>query len=233
MPSAAAAVRAEDIDRSFLDNVRVMCDGAAQIASTDSSLALSVKHACLMLPDLLKASLTLLTVLFADYAVMRCVCGQVEEQVRVNVITNLCMDKLSPNHWRVWMMQQRETRADNAVAVCHSSMDLANERLMTAFDPVTSRLVKLVDGLHGLLNQVVVSVGMDSGQCNDYSSPYMVSLMPEPADYFMPCLNTADCRLMCLDVYNAFDAALQASAAEPAFVSRIDHARREPLLQPR
>jgi len=199
-----------------------VCDGAAQIASTDTSLALSVKHACLLFPDLLKATLTLLTILFADYTVMTCVCGQVEEQVRVNVITNMCLVYLSPNHWRVWMLQQREMRADDAVNVCHSSMNLSNNHLMVAFDPVTLRLVKLVDTLHGLLNYVDISVGMDSGQCNDYSSQYIASLMPEPADYFMLCIHTADCLFKCLDVYNVFDTALQASVAEPLFVSRID-----------
>jgi len=120
------------------------------------------------------------------------------------------------------MLQQIETRADSAVGVCHASMDIANNSLLTAFDPVLSRLYKLVEALQGLLNYLVVAVGLDTGKCNDYSSPYMVSIMPEPADYFMPCINTADCRIRCLDVFNAFDEALQATVQEPAFVSRLD-----------
>jgi len=52
--------------------------------------------------------------------------------------------------------------------------------------------------------------------------PYVVSIMPEPADYFMPCINTPDCRIRCLDVYNAFEEALQATVQEPAFVTRLD-----------
>jgi len=212
----------EEIDRSFLDNVRVMCYGASQIAGTDTSFALSVKHSCLLFPDLLKALLTMTTVIFMDYSVMNCVCSQVAEQVRIDAITEQCMDDITPHYWRVWMMQQRESRADNAVAMCHSSMDLSNDRLKTAFDPVSSRLVKLVEAMQGLFNQIVITIGVDTGNCINYNSPYMVSIMPEPADYFMPCIHTPDCRLRCLDVFNAFDEALKSTVQEPSFVSRLD-----------
>ena len=216
------AENTDEIDRSFLDNVRVMCDGAAQIAGTDTSLALSIKHSCLLFPDLLKAVLTFLTVIFMDYSVMNCVCNQVAEQVRIDAINQQCMQDMTPNYWRVWMMQQREARADNAVLMCHASMDLSNDRLKSAFDPISSRLVKLVDAMQGLFNQMVTTVGLDTGNCMDYSSPYMVSIMPAPADYFMPCIHTPDCRIRCLDVFMAFEDALRTSVKEPSFVSRLD-----------
>jgi len=120
------------------------------------------------------------------------------------------------------MLQQRETQACDAVVMCGASMDYANERLLSAFDPVSARLVKLINCLQGLLNHVIVLTRLDTGNCKDYASPYMVSLMPEPADYFMPCMNTEDCHLRCLDTYPAFDVALKASVAEPVFVLQIE-----------
>ena len=216
------AENVDEIERSFLDNVRVMCDGAAQITGKDNAFGQSVKHSCQLFPDLLSAMLTFLTVLFADYGVMNCVCAEVAEKVRVEVIAEQCLKELTPSHWRVWMLQQVETRADTSVAVCHASMDITNNRLLTAFDPVSSRLYKLVEALSGLFNYLVVAVGLDTGDCLDYSSPYVVSIMPEPANYFMPCINTPDCRIRCLDVFNAFEEALQATVQEPVFVSRLD-----------
>jgi len=145
------------------------------------------------LPDLLQAFLKLLTVLLADYGVMNCVCAQVAEKVRTDVIAEQCMQELTPSHWRVWMMQQAEARADSAVGVCHESMDIANDRLTTAFDPVSSRLVKLIEALHGVLNYLVVAVGLDTGRCMDFSSPYMVSIMPEPAEEMGVCRHDGKC----------------------------------------
>jgi len=216
------AENVDDIDRSFLDNVRVMCDGASQIAGFDNAMGQTVRHSCHLFPDVFRAMLTLVTVLFADYGVMNCVCKQGEEQKRVAAIDEQCMVEMLPSHWRVWMLEQRKALAGDAVAMCGVSMDYANERLLLAFDPVSARLVRLVDVLQGLLNYIIVLTRLDTGNCNDYASSYMVSLMPEPADYFMPCMNTADCRLKCLDTYRTFEAALQASTAEPVFVSQIE-----------
>lgn len=38
-------------------------------------------------------------------------------------------------------------------------------------------------------------------------SPYVLSIIPEPIDYFMHCSETADCRTRCYEDFSAFDAA--------------------------
>jgi hypothetical protein len=83
---SVVAENVNDINRSFLDNVRVMCDGASQITGFDNAMGKTVRHSCHLFPNLFRAMLTLITVLFADYSVMNCVCKQGEEQKRVEAI---------------------------------------------------------------------------------------------------------------------------------------------------
>jgi len=212
----------EEIERSYLDNLRVMCDGASQILGTNNALALTVRHACLLVPDVLQSMQTLLVVLSVDYAVMDCVCRTPEEHVRSLVIDNDCVGQMIPGYWRAWVLERRRAPADDVTTVCFSSMDVANARLLTAFDPVSVRLAKLTEAMQGLFNFVVVLVGMDTGECNDFKSPYMVSIMPEPADYFMPCLHTSDCRLRCYDEFRAFESALAGMAVAPEFMASVE-----------
>jgi len=212
----------EEIERSYLDNLRVMCDGAAQIAGTDNAVARSTLHACLLIPDGLAAMQTLLVVLLVDYSVMDCVCRTPEELVRADVIDNDCVRQMMPGYWRAWVLEQRRSQANVITSSCFSSMDLANARLLSAFDGVSARLVKLTKALQGLFNYFVVFIGIDTGECNDYASPYMVSIMPEPADYFMPCMHTPDCRFQCLDEFNTFELALRATAVVPEFLSSFE-----------
>jgi hypothetical protein len=66
----------------------------------------------------------------------------------------------------------------------------------------------------------MITIAFDSagGQCNDDpSSPYVVTMLPSPADYFMVCRETSTCRARCLPEYTAFEAALasQSTVAAP------------------
>jgi hypothetical protein len=57
-----------------------------------------------------------------------------------------------------------------------------------------------------------VHVGYER-DCNNFiDTPYVVSLIPQPVDYFRVCGKTNACRLQCLSEFQAFEA----SAAAPA-----------------
>ena len=48
----------------------------------------------------------------------------------------------------------------------------------------------------------------DSVACDAFDvSPYVLSIVPEPIDYFMHCSDTADCRTRCFEEFRAFEAA--------------------------
>jgi len=64
----------------------------------------------------------------------------------------------------------------------------------------------------------------DAGDCEDlYGSAYVMTIMPEPVDYFMRCASTFDCRARCLDTHEAFEDALavvKRSGREPTYTQQ-------------
>ena len=209
-----------DFDRSFLDNIRVVCDGLAQIFGTDNTIALALRHMCLLVPDVLKGTLVFLNVLFVDYPIMTCACKTPEEHRTAEVVSNLCLTRIMPNFWRAWLLESQRQTATEAVNLCFVGMDLANDKLLTAFDPVSSRLFKLLEVLEELLNYLLVLIHLDTGTCADYAkSPYVVSIMPEPVDYFMGCMHTDDCRIKCLDTYKSFEETLASVGDSPVYAT--------------
>ena len=220
--SAVLYETTSDVERSFLDNIRVICDGLGQVFGTDNSFAGTLKHACLLVPDTLQSTMTFLNVLLVDYPTMACVCNVPEQQQTVEVVTQVCLLNEMPNTWRAWIFNAQLRPANEVLSLCHTTMDVANNKLITAYDPVSSRLYKMTTAMRGLFDLLSVMLQMDTGTCTDYArSPFVVSIMPEPADYFMPCMHTEDCRIRCLDTYTAFDAALARLDVKPTFSKTI------------
>jgi hypothetical protein len=93
--------------------------------------------------------------------------------------------------------------------MCFASMDGANSRLLAAMDPFLARLYQLAESASEGLDYLISWFTVDRSGCNAYLlSPYVLSLVPEPVDYFMGCMHTPDCRVKCLSEYTAFDDAL-------------------------
>jgi hypothetical protein len=86
-------------------------------------------------------------------------------------------------------------------------MDATNDRLLKAMDPALSRMYKAGMALQNAFASILSGFG--STACSDWeASPFVVSLLPEPVDYFMGCMLTIDCRTRCLDNILAFEEAL-------------------------
>ena len=211
---------AEDIDRSFIDNLNVMCDGFGQIFGYTNPWARTMRHACLLVPATFRSSIVVLKVLLVEYVIMDCVCKIPEEHVRLELIESTCLRKLVPISLRVWMLNIGDTPGVSEISHCFRNMDYANRQLTTSFDPVFSRLSKLTTAFEESLDYLLTVSKLDTGSCTDFEqSPYVVALMPEPVDYFMACMHTFDCRIKCLDTFNAFDEALSKVGTPPTFES--------------
>ena len=199
-----------EMSRGLFDNMKSVCDASGQIIGRTNSWGQSVRESCMLVPESIEAIVHVILILTVDYQVMDCVCKQTDGFVVQDVLNDVCLPRILPMQRKAFVMDAIALRSTSA---CFTVMDVVNDKLIRVFDPVFSRMVKAQTALESAFGLLVTqAMGADSltMKCMQYDSPYVVSIMPEPVDYFMGCMETFDCRARCLDTMNAFDEALGA-----------------------
>ena len=148
-----------------------------------------------------------LFIITLEYPVMDCVCKQVAGLQTEEAIEKICMPQGMSMKQKSFVMQAARDANGQQLSQCFRVMDATNDRLLKAMDPVLSRMYKAVMALQNAFASILSGFGSTS--CSDWdASPFVVSILPEPVDYFMGCMLTIDCRSRCLDNILAFEEAL-------------------------
>ena len=205
-----------EISRGLFDNMRTVCDASGQVFGSTNAWAQSVRHSCMLMPDAMEGFIRSILIFTVDYPIMSCVCKESVGYPVEQILNDVCLPAILPMSAKAYVIKRI---AAKSTSDCFDVMDSTNEKLLTAFDPLFSRMVKAqqaVESAFGLF--VTQTVGLDvlNTKCLNFESPYTVSIMPEPVDYFMGCMHTTDCRTRCMDTFQAFDDALLLYAEEPA-----------------
>lgn len=198
---------------SFLDSARAQCHGLGDLLGGQNPWARTMRQACKLGPDAMDFVLQALRVMFVEYPVMSCTCklGAGERmQANTDLVTTVCLSRFSPASQQRWMLELL-FQVDNIQRrdMCFASMDAANARFKGAMDLFLNRLYRLAENAAEGLDYIISSFTHDRTGCNSYLlSPYVLSLIPQPADYWMSCMDTDDCRVKCIAEFTAFDDAL-------------------------
>lgn len=209
-----------DFKRGLFTSMRVVCDSAGQVIGRTTACGQFMRHSCMIWPDSLEAVMTTIFILFIDYQVMDCVCKQPNGFNTAEILETVCLPRIMPMAAKAFVLNEIPDPDPNAQpkSQCFLVMDSINNKLIKVMDPVLSRMYKAQTALESAIASIVSfdlsgSSTVGSG-CTDWStSPYVVSILPEPVDYFMGCMETIDCRSRCLDPMRAFEESLNAYRA--------------------
>ena len=207
------------LENDWLANMRTQCDGLSQIAGYTNPVAQLLRHACLLGPDGIEGMLTAVLVVVVEYPLMHCVCKLPEGQAGAeDTIQSVCLKTWMPVSYTAWTKSLVGTQPDAQQNMCFQSMDSANSKFLTAFDKFQARLFKLTQVVESSLDYLTIVFKEDAGSCEDlFGSAYVMTIMPEPVDYFMQCARTFDCRARCLDTHTAFETAKASLLKPPTF----------------
>jgi hypothetical protein len=209
------------IESTFLDVMRSQCHGLGIAVGWEGAMVQAVFHSCMVLPDTLEGCLAAFIVLVSDYPAVACVCkqGQGErkrfqsglEQAaeQATELSRMCLthDNAVAEHAWVQDMVFRIAPEDLNDA-CDAAMDGANVRLRNAFDKALRRVYMVALNAGQAADSALAMLTGDTVACDAFDvSPYVLSIVPEPIDYFMHCSDTADCRTRCFYAFSAFEAA--------------------------
>lgn len=220
------------IKNDYISLQRTQCAGFALMLGTDRAWGKAFKHACLLLPDTLEALLEVLTITLAEYPAITCACKLSENQQYIqdfvlenantlptsvdhvialktpaNVVARICLSRSTPSHQKDWLQKlEFQTITNNRLGLCYSTMDLINNNFKHAFDKVFSRMYKMTQHVSSTVHDILAIVlGEAASSCTAFQqSPYTVSIIPQPVDYFAQCSHSSDCKIKCVDEFEAF-----------------------------
>ena len=207
-----------EISRGLFDNMRTVCDASGQVLGRTNAWGQSVRHSCMMIPDTMEGLLRAILIFTVDYPMMSCVCKNTVGFPLEQVLNDICLPAILPMVAKAYVIQRIQ---EKSTSNCFSVMDSTNTKLLTVFDPLFSRMVKAqeaVESAFGLFVTQILGLDLLDTKCLDFETPYIVSILPEPVDYFMGCMETFDCRTRCFDTFKAFNDSLLAyttDAIEP------------------
>ena len=196
-----------DMRRNVFDSMRYVCDGFGQIIGRTNAWGQLARHSCMLGPDSMESFVEVLFIITLEYPTMDCVCKQVAGLQTEEAIERICMRQEMSMKQRSFAIQTARDASEQQESQCFRVMDATNDRLLKAMDPVLSRMYKAVMALQNAFASILSGFGSTS--CSDWeASPFVISLLPEPVDYFMGCMHTIDCRSRCRDNMLAFEEAL-------------------------
>ena len=176
------------------------CGGLALMAGYTNPLGNTILHYCFAGVKSSIATLDLVSVFMVDLPLIVCVCRQTAGNNPANWILHHCE---SPDGLKPFL----RTLIDSP-SQCPALVAKTNANLTGAFDDMMGELFAGTTSVGSILDSLLAAVdGGKAGQCDNFeSNPYVVTLIPEPADYWRVCGKTDLCRLRCQQQIEAFEA---------------------------
>jgi hypothetical protein len=205
------------IESTFLDVMRSQCHGLGIAVGWEGPMVQAVFHSCMVLPDTLEGCLAAFIVLVSEYPAVACVCKQGQGERRnsgsvleqAGELSRMCLANQNAVAEHAWVQEMAWRIApEDRNGACDAAMDGANVRLRNAFDKALRRVYMVALNAGQAADSALAMLTGDSVACDAFDvSPYVLSIVPEPIDYFMHCADTADCRTRCFYEFSAFEAA--------------------------
>jgi hypothetical protein len=174
------------------------CGGFALMAGYSTPLGNMILHYCFAGVKSTMATLDLLSVFLVDMPIIVCVCKSISGNNPADWIINNCD---SPDGFKPLLRRIMDSPTQCADLVANT-----NANLTGVFDDVFGELFAGTTSTGSILDSFLAAVDpKNAGQCDNFdSNPYVVTIIPEPADYWRVCGNTDFCKLRCQQQMQAF-----------------------------
>ena len=191
------------------------CGGLALMAGYTTPMGNMILHYCFAGVKSTTATLDLVSVFMVDLPVIVCICKQTSGENPASWIVGHCdaPDGLKP----------RLRRIMDSPDSCAAMMATSKANLTGVFDDTFGELFAGTSSVGSVLDSFIAAVDPEkAGQCDNYeTNPYVVTLIPEPADYWRVCGTTDFCKLRCQQQMEAFEYVRPRSAVRSTTTTQI------------
>ena len=197
---------------------RRLCEGLALSMGYTSPVAMVFNRWCNAFVSLEDGLLTMLSVFTVEIPLMACVCKQSQGyNFQAHVVGSCFPD--CPDLFKPLLVQLLAQYSNDPSGICPYLVSMSGAHFTTALDRMFSEISAGNRQLASVVDSFIVALDSEAGDCNNFQdNPYIITLVPEPVDYFRVCGMTTNCRAKCLSEFQAFEAlAVGPPAAETVF----------------
>lgn len=192
---------AKDYDDMVLQRMRRTCAGFAMLAGFNTPLGRLTHRWCTGWVEMQKGFHTMASVFFVDVPLMDCVCVKSTGAKFSSFVKEKCWpdapDLQKPMLNALMTMDKKEA--------CPDIVKMTQTHFTESMDEMFSLMQAGTRELSSVMDYFIQSNYV--GDCNNYAdNPYVLTLIPQPADYFRVCGKTQTCRNRCLSEFQAFEA---------------------------
>jgi len=191
---------AKDYEDMVLQRMRRTCAGFALLAGFNTPLGRLVNRWCTGWVEMQKGFHTMASVFFVDVPLMDCVCVKSTGSMFSRFVRDKCWPDapdLQKPMLNALMQLEHSEACPVMVKMTQTHFTESLDEMFALFQAGTRELSSVMD--YFIQTNYV-------GDCNNYAdNPYVLTLIPQPADYFRVCGKTDACRYRCLSEFQAFE----------------------------
>ena len=175
------------------------CGGVALMAGYTTPLGNTILHYCFAGVKSTIATLDLLSIFMVDLPLIVCVCRETSGNNQVSWILNHCD---SPDGLKLLLRKLIDDPN-----TCTSLVEQTNANLTGVYDNTLGELFAGTMSVGSILDSLLAAIdGSKAGQCDNFdTNPYVVTLIPQPVDYWRVCGTTDLCKLRFQQQIEAFN----------------------------
>ena len=195
-----------DYDTIVVRRMLNTCGGLSIMASGYASpWGRVVYHYCVATVRMMVGTLKLLSLFTVDIPVLACVCKKSAGQPAGWILQN-CE---APDRYKATMR-----RLIDFDSQCTTLVESITTDIRGVYDDTFAELYAGTRYVGSSLDYLVRVFDSTAGDCDNYASnPYVMTIIPNPVDYFRVCAKTEVCRVRCLQQVQAFEAVRPSAAS--------------------
>lgn len=126
-----------------------------------------------------------------------CVCVNSNGYNTPSIIANKCAPQ-APVQVRPELYMISKLIEVNAQDYCETILTKTKDKVIHSMDPWFQNMYSGLYALSEALDYMLILFDSGAGQCNDFQGdPHVVSIIPQPIDYFLKCSGTSLCKTKC------------------------------------
>lgn len=189
-----------DYDVIVLQRMRRICSSFSIVMGYNTPLGKIVERWCTAHVEFQKALLNMASVFFVDVPLMDCICIKSKGSVISQYIIERCWSD-APDLMKPFIGQLVTIGSSE---ICSSVLKMTQTHFTESLDTFFELLES---GTRELSNAIDYFIQINyQGDCNNFvENPYVLTLIPQPVDYFRVCGKTETCKFRCLSEFQAFE----------------------------